>query len=196
MSPELAQLRHASRARRCPQFRVQRTYRRHRRIDVNANFTEEKIDAGRIPPRPGETGDQTQLDRVFGDAEDDRDRRGRSFGRKCSRSAGRGDHGHATANEVSHQRWQSIELALQIMVLDRDVLALHDAGFVEAFTERSAKARGGLGRPGTDEADDRPHRLLRPRDKRPCRRAAEQCYELAPSKPIELHPLPLPRAAA
>jgi len=31
----MAQLRHASRAHQCPQFGVQRTYRRHRRIDVN-----------------------------------------------------------------------------------------------------------------------------------------------------------------
>ena len=42
---------------------------------------DEKIDAGRIAARPGKAGDQTKLDRVFADAEDDRDRCGRSFGR-------------------------------------------------------------------------------------------------------------------
>jgi hypothetical protein len=36
------------------------------------------------------------------------------------------------------------------MVLDRHVLALDGAGFVEAFAERSAKARGFLGRPGAE----------------------------------------------
>src|ERR1039458_9582208 len=34
----------------------------------------EKIDAGHIAARPGEAGDKTKLDRVFGDTEDDRDR--------------------------------------------------------------------------------------------------------------------------
>jgi hypothetical protein len=38
--------------------------------------------------------------------------------------------------------------------------------------------------------------LLRPRRERPRRCAAEQCYEIAPSKPIELHPLPLAGVAA
>ena len=53
---------------------------------LGQSFSGEKIDAGRIAAGPGETGDQTQLDRVFDDAEDDRDRRGRSFGRKRTRS--------------------------------------------------------------------------------------------------------------
>jgi hypothetical protein len=48
------------------------------------NFGGQKIDAGRIAARPGKAGDQTQLDRVFGDAEDDRDRRGRGFGRRAA----------------------------------------------------------------------------------------------------------------
>ena len=131
------------------------------------NFLDEKIDAGRIAARPGKAGDQTQLDRVFADAEDDRDRRGRSFGRKRSRIGGRGDHGHATADEVGHERRQAIVLALQPVVLDRHVLALDVAGFVEAFTERSGMAHGGLGRPAADEADDRHRRLLRARRERP-----------------------------
>ena len=66
------------------------------------------------------------------------------------------------------------------MVLDRHVLALDVAGFVEALAERSGIARGGLGRPGVDEADDRHRRLLRARRERPRRRAAEQRDELAP----------------
>jgi hypothetical protein len=40
-------------------------------------------------------------------------------------------------DEVGHERWQAIVLALQPMVLDRRVLALEIAGFVESFTERS-----------------------------------------------------------
>jgi hypothetical protein len=35
--------------------------------------------------QPGKAGDQPQTDGVFADEEDNRGRRGRSFGRKCSR---------------------------------------------------------------------------------------------------------------
>ena len=83
-----------------------------------------------VAARPGEAGDKTKLDRVVADAEDDRDRRGRSFGRErggCA--AGRGDDGHTTADQVGHQRRQAIVLALQPVVLDRHVLALDVAGF-------------------------------------------------------------------
>ena len=45
-------------------------------------LTRKKIDPRQISARPGEAGDKTELDRVFADAEDDRDRRGRSFGRE------------------------------------------------------------------------------------------------------------------
>jgi hypothetical protein len=44
-----------------------------------------------------------------------------------------GDDGHTTADQVSHQRRQAIEFALQPVVLDRHVLALDIAGFAEAF---------------------------------------------------------------
>ena len=37
--------------------------------------------AGRVAARPGKAGDQTKLDRVLREAEDDRNRRGGSFGR-------------------------------------------------------------------------------------------------------------------
>jgi len=96
----------------------------------------EKIDAGGVAGRAGQTVDQTQFDRVFADAEDDGDRGGRSFGRLGSIvSTGRGDHGHATADEVGHERRQAIELALQPVVLHRYVLAFNVAGFVEALAE-------------------------------------------------------------
>jgi hypothetical protein len=45
------------------------------------NFTEEKIDPGRIAARPSEVRNKTHLYRVFSDAENDWDRCGRSFGR-------------------------------------------------------------------------------------------------------------------
>src|SRR5262245_57404589 len=70
-------------------------------------------------------------------------------------------------------------MAVQPVVLDHHVLALDCAGFVEAFTERGGNARGGIGRPNGDEADDRHRRLLRARRERPHCRAAEQRDELA-----------------
>src|SRR4051794_16606099 len=95
-----------------------------------------KIDAGRIAARSGNAGDQTKLDGVFADREDDRYCCGRSFGRKRGRIAPeRNDYRHATAGQVGHERWQAVVLALQPMVLDRRILALDVAGFVEPFLE-------------------------------------------------------------
>ena len=148
---------------------------------LGRDLRDEKIDAGCVAARPGKAGDKTQLDRVFADAEDDRDCSGRSFGCKRGRiAAGRSDNGHATADEVGHERRQTIVLALQPMVLDRRVLALDVAGFVESFSERSDLAHRGVRRPAADEADDRHRRLLRASRERPCGRCApKQCDELA-----------------
>ena len=102
----------------------------------------EKIDAGRVAARPGKACNKTNLDRVVTDAEDDRDRRCRSFGRdRREREAGRRDDGYTTADQVSHQRRQAIELALQTVVLDRHVLAFQVAGFAETFVERTHPIR-------------------------------------------------------
>ena len=48
---------------------------------LGQNLRDEKIDAGRVAARPGKAGDETKLDRVFADTEDDWDRGGRSFSR-------------------------------------------------------------------------------------------------------------------
>src|SRR5262245_47379414 len=142
------------------------------------NFTEEKIEPGRIAARPGEVRDETYFCWVFGDAEDDRDRRGSSFGRKRSRGvAGRGDNVHAASDEVRHQRRQATVLALKPMVLDRYVLTLDIAG--QAGAERRCVARHATGRPRMYDSDDGHRRLLRVRRERPRRRAAEQGDELA-----------------
>src|SRR5262245_14219619 len=59
----------------------------------------EKIDASQVASGPGKAGDQNKLDRVLGDAENNRDRRGCGFGSKRSRCVGRrGDQRHATTN--------------------------------------------------------------------------------------------------
>jgi hypothetical protein len=65
------------------------------------------------------------------------------------------------ADEIGHERWQSIVLALQPVVLHRHVLTLDVAGFVEALTERTGNAHRGLGRSAVDEGDHWHRRLLR-----------------------------------
>jgi hypothetical protein len=111
---------------------------------LRSQLIPEKIDPRQVSTRPGDAGDKTKLDRVFADAEDDRDLCSRSFGCKRSKVAGwRGDNGDATTHEVSHEQRQAIELAFQPVVLHRYVLALDVAGFVEALAERCGKGRIG-----------------------------------------------------
>jgi hypothetical protein len=125
------------------------------------SFLDEKIGARCVATRPGETGDKTKLDRVLPDGEDDRHRRSCSFGSNRGHGAGRRDDCHLSADQISQQSWQTIVLALQPMVLDRDVLAFDVTGFVEAFAERGHITRVGFGRPVSDKRDHRLCRLLR-----------------------------------
>jgi hypothetical protein len=109
------------------------------------HLSDEDIYAGRVAARPGEASDKTKLDRIITDAEDYRDRCARSFGcDRSGRAAGRVDNGHATADQVSHQRRQAIELAVQPVVLDRHVLTVDVAGV--APERRSFGAHAGSGR--------------------------------------------------
>src|SRR5262249_50055078 len=120
-------------------------------------------------------------DRISANAKGDRDRRGRSFGRKSRRIANRSDNGDATADEVGHERRQAVVLAGKPVVLDRHVLALDVARFAKAFTKRGCMAYGTIERSTAEKADHRHRRLLRARRERPrgsC--AAEQRDELAP----------------
>ena len=87
--------------------------------------------------------------------------------RRETTCAGRGDHGHLTADQVGHQRRQPIVLALQPVVLDRHVLALDVTGFAEAFAERGHIARVAFGRAVAEKPDHRQRRLLRARRERP-----------------------------
>ena len=101
------------------------------------NFTDEKINAGRVAARLGKTADQANLNWVLADAEDDRDCRGRRFSRERSGgTAGRGDDGYAAADKISQERGQAIVAAIQPVVLDRYVLVFDVAGFLETFRVR------------------------------------------------------------
>src|SRR5262245_45224753 len=141
----------------------------------------EEIDASHIAARPVKAGDETQLDRVLPGRKNNRDCRGRRFGRERSGSAaGRGDDGDAAADKISHDRGYALEAAVQPMVLDRDGLTLDVAGFIEAFTKLSTNVRGAFRRTSANESNHRHRRLLRARRHRPGGRgSAEQSNELA-----------------
>src|SRR5262249_25549665 len=95
-------------------------------------------------------------------------------------AAGRSNHGNAAANEVSHERRQTIIFALQPVVFDPRVLPFDGAGLVEAFMERIDIARGDIATTAADKSDNWHSLLLRARRERPHgRRAAEQRDELA-----------------
>ena len=139
-------------------------------------------DTGDVAARPVEAGDETSLDRVAAGAEDDRNCRGRGFGRECRWHAARcGDDGHPAADQIGRQFRQSIVLTLCPAVFDRDVLAFDVAGFAQPFAEcrhevvRSAQAnpRRDIRSPASPAAARAPQRPRR-------RGAAEQRDELAP----------------
>ena len=154
---------------------------------LGQNLSRKKINAGSVAARPGKTGNQTQLDGILGDAEDDRDRGGSGFGGVgTSGEAGCSDHGHATADEVSHERGRAVVLAVEPVVLHGHVLALDVAGVVEGLPERSAAVRGFLGRLAADEPNHWHRRLLRVCRERPRRRrAAEKRDEIAASHDVQ-----------
>jgi hypothetical protein len=98
---------------------------------LGCNLDVENIDAGRIAARSGEAGNKTELNRVFAHAENDWNRRSGGFGRKRGRvAAGRGNHGNPAADEVSHERRQTIIFALQPVVFDRRGLPFDGAGLI------------------------------------------------------------------
>src|SRR5215813_15343745 len=55
-------------------------------------LTNEGIGTRQVAARPGQTGDKTELDRVFGDVEDDGDSGGYGLGRQRGRGIGGDDH--------------------------------------------------------------------------------------------------------
>jgi len=96
------------------------------------HFSGEKIDPRRIAAWPGEAGDKTKFDRVFGDAERNRNGLGRSFGRECrSRAPGHRDHAHLTTDQIGGQLRHPIEVAFTPAIFERHVLALDVSGFRE-----------------------------------------------------------------
>src|SRR5262249_59815780 len=92
----------------------------------------EKMAPRRMAARPSEAGDETELDRVFGDAENDRDRPGCGFSRqRRHRARWRRNHTHLPMHQVSHLLGEPVEAPFRQAILDGNVLALDVAGFLQ-----------------------------------------------------------------
>src|SRR6516165_3181172 len=145
-------------------------------------LTAEKVDPCQVATRPGEAGDKTKPDWVFGGNEGDRDGRGCRLdsGRRGGRA--RGDYSDLSANQFGRQLRQSIVLVLGEAIDDCYVLALHIANLFEALAKCAQTVRHRVGRSGVEQPNYRHRRLLRARRERPRhRRAAKQRDNLPPS---------------
>src|SRR5262249_30073526 len=112
------------------------------------------IDACRIATRTCKACDQTNLDRIFADTEDDRNGLGRRFSSERSGVTARGgDDRYSAADEVGHKRGQTIVAALEPMVLHCHVLTPDVTGLLEPFAKSRALAAGIFRRPTIDESN-------------------------------------------
>src|SRR5262245_32077817 len=94
-------------------------------------------------------------------------------------------------DQVGGQRRQSVILPFRPAILDRRVLTLECAGFLQALAERCEERLKPVRRRAVEKPDHRHRRLLRPRRERPCRcRTAEQRDELAAFHSITLSARP------
>src|SRR6516165_7731557 len=137
-------------------------------------------ETGNVLGWPIEACDKSDLDRVQGGAEDDRDARGQRLGgKRAERVSGCGNHVHLAMNEIGRQFGHATAIVLAPAELDHEIPALDEAGFAQALAESGrdiAASRRGIGA-------QKPHhwhrRLLRARRRRPRRRTAEKRDEIA-----------------
>src|SRR6516164_2636947 len=141
--------------------------------------------ASDVATRPAETRDYTEAHRVAGTREYYRYRRCCRLCRHKRRNPAGNDDAYRMADQLSRQCWQTFVVTLRPAKFKCNVLTFHVAGVSEALTE-SGHIERRLGGCSIKDSDNR-HALLRARDARPRRRAAEQRYDLAPSQSIQLH---------
>ncbi len=92
----------------------------------------QKAEAGNVSTGPVEAGDQADFDRIAGNDEDGRYRRGRGLG--CQRhllAAGRNEHRNRGLSEIARQRRQPIVPTLRPAVFHPHVLALDIAALFQ-----------------------------------------------------------------
>src|SRR5262245_9394966 len=83
-------------------------------------------------------------------------------------------------DKLGSQHWQLLELIPRPAILNCNVFTFYKSDFVQSLLETRNDMRAWIRR-GTVQNADRRQRLLCTYRKRPCRRAAEQRDELAPS---------------
>src|SRR5262249_1090128 len=104
---------------------------------LRRQFTADKVDACRVAARPWDASDEPELDWVFGEDEDNGDRRGRRLGCKRRSVAACDDYRNLSANQFERQLLQPVVFALGPAVFDRNVFALDKAGLLQALTKSS-----------------------------------------------------------
>src|SRR5262249_36728558 len=101
-------------------------------------------------------------------------------GRLGGGGTGRGDDHNLTSNQIGCQCRQPVIVAFCPAILDRRVLPLDVAGFLQSLAKRGRAERIPLCRCAIEKSDHWHRWLLRASRERPChRRAAEQADELA-----------------
>jgi len=111
--------------------------------------------AGDIAARSAQAFDEAEPDRIAAYFEDDRNGRGRRLCCERRRSSGRGNHCHLTINEVGCHFRQPISSTLGPTVIDRNVLTIDIAGFLQALTECSRHGPVSVSRGDIEECDHR-----------------------------------------
>jgi hypothetical protein len=86
-----------------------------------------------VAARLVKAGDEPELDRVATRFEDDRNICGRRLRGERRRSAGRGNHGHLTMNQIGRHRRQPIKAILRPAVFDRHVAAINITVLAQPF---------------------------------------------------------------
>jgi hypothetical protein len=94
-----------------------------------ATLARQEIDPCQVAAGASKARDKTQLDRVFGNYESDRDGRGCGLGCQCRWDSACGNHRHAAANQIGRQFRQAIILIVGPAVFDGNVLALDEGRF-------------------------------------------------------------------
>src|SRR5262249_44191152 len=137
--------------------------------------------------------DETKLYRIGADAEEDRDRAGRSLGpERCCRAARCGDDGPLALHKLGHQCRHAIELILSPTIFDYNIAAVDETGFAEALTKCRGEMGACIGGAVMEKANYWRRRLLRARRERPRRRRAAECSQQFPPSDGDCH-TPLPR---
>src|SRR5262249_11341942 len=143
----------------------------------------EKIYSCQVAARLSEASHQTNPDWIFGDDEDDRNRRGCRLGRRRrSDTPRRGNYRDLPANQFGCQGRQSIELTFGPAVFNSEAHAFDITSLSEALAKSAQTIALSVGRVGVEEPDHRHPRLLRARRERPRRRSAKNGDEFSPSQ--------------